>query len=69
MRGAVSLPCTTIPFRVPALLAAVDAWALVAIGGVVRITESGLGCPDWPLCEGKVVPARSGREAAAAALR
>jgi heme A synthase len=41
---------------VSALLAALAAWALVAVGGVVRITESGLGCPDWPLCEGRVVP-------------
>lgn len=22
----------------------------------MRLTESGLGCPDWPLCQGKVVP-------------
>ncbi len=29
---------------------------LVIIGGVVRVTGSGLGCPDWPLCYGKVLP-------------
>ena len=29
---------------------------LVIIGGVVRVTDSGLGCPDWPLCYGKVLP-------------
>ncbi len=22
-------------------------FALVVLGGVVRVTESGLGCPDW----------------------
>jgi protoheme IX farnesyltransferase len=30
---------------------------LVTIGVVVRATDSGLGCPDWPLCHGQIVPA------------
>ena len=25
-------------------------------GGIVRVTGSGLGCPDWPLCKGRPVP-------------
>ena len=29
---------------------------LVVIGGVVRVTGSGLGCPDWPLCYGRILP-------------
>ncbi len=29
---------------------------LMVLGSVVRTTGSGLACPDWPLCEGRIIP-------------
>jgi heme A synthase len=48
------VPC--LRFRLLATASAFAAWALVAVGGVVRVTESGLGCPHWPLCTSRAVP-------------
>jgi protoheme IX farnesyltransferase len=43
-------------FRVLAVATAAVTYALVVLGGVVRVSGSGLGCPDWPLCRGRVLP-------------
>lgn len=38
------------------LLTAIATYFLVVVGNIVRITESGLGCPDWPFCYGNMLP-------------
>lgn len=35
---------------------AIFAYLQIALGGVVRVSGSGLGCPDWPLCHGRPYP-------------
>ena len=43
-------------FALVALVALVALTAIVVTGAAVRLSGSGLGCPDWPRCYGHVYP-------------
>ena len=48
------------PIRILAFVASAATYLLIVLGGVVRITGSGMGCgDDWPLCNGRLIPSLS----------
>jgi cytochrome c oxidase assembly protein subunit 15 len=43
-------------FQVQSVATVAAIYILIVLGGLVASTDSGLACPDWPLCNGQAIP-------------
>ena len=43
-------------FQAMSVATALSVYVLIVLGGLVASTDSGLACPDWPLCNGQILP-------------
>ena len=43
-------------------LGTILAFCVIVLGAFVRLTDAGLGCPDWPTCYGHITPPNEAHE-------
>ncbi|MGW6877259.1 COX15/CtaA family protein [Streptomyces xanthophaeus] len=53
LAGRYSLEARSV--RLAALVSVLAGIAIILTGGIVRVTGSGLGCTDWPMCTGETL--------------